>query len=242
MRLKENTLSLLYEEYASGAGKLGMSETEFRRRYKRHCQSLGIVMRQPHAPGRELYLDYSDKRPKLTDPKMGEKTPELFVAVFGASKKTFVCATRTQNLRDWCDVNVKALDFFGGVPELLIPDNLKSAVTRTSVTDGPTINFTYDELAQHYDCRVKPARPRKPKDRALVEGGVLLIQRWILARLRHEIFFSLADLNSRIQDWLLLVNAKPMRWFVGKSRDQLFTEIDLPALKPLPVMPYEYAD
>lgn len=243
MRRAGVTLLLLYEEYAAAAGAGAMSETEFRRRYDRYQRSLGIVMRQPHAPGYRMFLDYSGKRPSLTNLTTGEKTPvELFVAVMGASRKTFVYATRTQRLDDWCEANVRALEFFCGVPKLLVPDNLKSAVDKVTVTEGHVINYTYTKLAQHYDCIVMPTRVRRPKDKAPVEVGVRFAQRWILGRLRNRVFTSLEELNAAIAELLVLMNNKPMRGHGGKSRNQLFDELDRPALKSLPELPFEYAD
>lgn len=237
------TVLLLHEEYAGAAGDGAMSETEFRRRYDRYQRSLGIVMRQPHAPGYRLFLDYSGKRPSILNPKTGEKTPvELFVAVMGASRKTFAYATKTQRLPDWCEADVRALEFYRGVPKLLVPDNLKSAVDRVTVAEGHIINYTYAKLAQHYDCIVMPTRARKPKDKAAVEVGVRFAQRWILARLRNRVFTSIEELNAAIAELLLRMNDKPMRGHGGKSRNQLFDELDRPALKALPELPFEYAD
>ena len=237
------TLLLLHEEYAIAAGDGGMSQSEFRRRFDAYQRKLGIVMRQPHTPGYRLFLDYSGKRPKILDPKTGELTPvELFVAVMGASRKTFVYATYSQKLPDWCEANVRAFEFYGGVARILVSDNLKSAVDRVSPTEGAVINFTYLKLAQHYNSYVMPARPRKPKDKALVEIGVLFAQRWILARLRNRVFTSIEELNVAIAELLDRMNNKPMRGHGGKSRNQLFEELDRPALIPLPELPYEYSD
>lgn len=237
------TLLLLHEEYAEAAGSGAMSETEFRRRYDRYERSLGIVMRQPHAPGYRLFLDYSGKRPSILNPKTGEKKPvELFVSVMGASRKTFAYASATQRLPDWCEANVRALEFYHGVPKLLVPDNLKSAVDRVTVAEGHIINYTYSKLAQHYDCIVMPTRARKPKDKAAVEVGVRFAQRWILARLRNRVFTSIDELNTAIAELLVRMNDKPMRGHGGKSRNQLFEELDRPALKALPELPFEYAD
>jgi transposase len=237
------TISLLYEEYAAATPSGAMSETEYRRRYDRFERSLGVVMRQPRLPGYQLFLDYSGKRPSITHRETGERRPvELFIAVMGASRRTFAYATATQRLPDWCEANVKALEYIGGVPVLLVPDNLKSAVDRVTKTEGHVINFTYSALARHYDCVVLPARPRRPKDKAPVEIGVLFAQRWILGRLRNRTFYSLEELNQAIAELLQRMNDKPMRGHGGKSRNQLFEELDRPALKPLPQHPYEYAD
>lgn len=237
------TILLLHEEYAAAAGEGAMSETEFRRRYRAYQRSLGVVMRQPHAPGYRLFLDYSGKRPHITDLATGERTPvELFVAVMGASRKTFAYATATQRLHDWCEANARALEFFGGVPTLLVPDNLKSAVDRVTAAEGHVINHTYGQLARHYRSIVMPARPYHPKDKALAEVGVLFAQRYIIARLRNRIFTSIHDLNCAIAELLDRMNSKPMRGHRNKSRNQLFEELDRPALKALPEQPYEYAD
>lgn len=237
------TLSLLYEEYTEVTPSGRMSETEFRRRYDRFQRALGIVMRQPRLPGYQLFLDYSGKRPSITDRTTGEQRPvELFVAVIGASRKTFAYATATQRLADWCEANVRALEFFGGVTSILTPDNLKAAVDRVTKSEGAIINHTFSELARHYDTVVIPARPRKPKDKAPVEIGVLFAQRWILARLRDRVFYSIAELNAAITELLVRMNDKPMRQHGGKSRQDLFIELDRPALKPLPQYAFEFAD
>ncbi|TJY61136.1 IS21 family transposase [Sinimarinibacterium sp. CAU 1509] len=237
------TILLLHEEYAAAAGDGAMSETEFRRRLDTYQRSLGIVMRQPHAPGYRLFLDYSGKRPSILDPATGVRTPvELFVSVMGASRKTFVYATATQQLHHWCEANVRAMEFYGGVPRLLVPDNLKAAVDRITAAEGHVINYTYSRLAQHYDCIVMPTRARKPKDKAAVEVGVRFAQRWILARLRNRVFTSIDELNVAIAEMLVRMNDKPMRAHGGKSRNQLFDQLDRPALKSLPELPYEYCD
>lgn len=237
------TLLMLHEEYGEQAGEAAMSETEFRRRYHRHQRSLGIVMRQPHTPGYRLFLDYSGKRPCLVDPVTGEKTPvELFVAVMGSCRKTFMYATESQRLPDWCEANIRALEFFGGVPTLLVPDNLKAAVDRVTKAEGHVINFTFSKLAEHYGTIVMPARPKEPTDKAPVEVGVKLAQRWAIGRLRHRTFTSIGELNEALAEMTELMNDKPMKGFGGKSRNQLFEELDRPALKPLPEKPFEYAD
>lgn len=237
------TLLLLHEEYAGAAGEAAMSETEFRRRYHDYQRSLGIVMRQPRAPGYELFLDFSGSRPSITNIQTGERTPvELFIAVIGASRKTFVYAVATQRLADWCEANARAMEFYEGVPTLLVPDNLKSAVDRVNAAEGHVINFTYSKLARHYKTIVMPARSRKPKDKAPVEIGVLLAKRYILARLRNRVFTSIEELNAAIAELTVRMNDKPMKGHGNKSRNQLFEELDRPALKPLPELPFEYAD
>ena len=237
------TVTLLHEEYAIGLEAGVLSLSEFRRRLARYQRTRGLVMRQIHRPGECLFLDFSGVRPWLTDRATGEITPvELFVAVLGASRKTFACAVPSQKLPDWIAANVKALEHFGGVPTFLVPDNLKAAVTSHKRGEGAVINPTYAECAVHYDALVLPTRVRRPKDKAAVELGVKIVQRWVLARLRHRTFTTLSDLNRAISELLATLNDKPMRGVGGKSRNQLFVEIDAPALKPLPVEPYGYAD
>lgn len=243
LRKRGVTIALLHEEYAQDLESGVMSETEFRRRYQRYARSRGLVMRQARVPGQDLFLDFSGGRPTLTDQETGQTTPvELFVAVMGASRKTFVHAVASQKSVDWIACNAKALEFYGGVPTYLVPDNLKAAVTKVTRGEGALLNMTYAEFAAHYEVMVLPARPRKPKDKAPVEIGVLLAQRWILARLRNRVFFSLPELNAAIAELVDRMNERPMRGCGGKSRQQLFEELDAPALAPLPIEPYEYAE
>lgn len=237
------TVTLLHEEYAGSLVAGVMSETEFRRRLHRYQRTRGLVMRQVHRPGECLFLDFSGMRPSLTHPATGQRTPvELFVAVFGASRKTFVYAVASQTLPDWIDANVKALEFFGGVPMFLVPDNLKSAVISHKRGEGALLNKTYSECAAHYGTTILPARPHTPKDKAHVELGVKIAQRWILARLRHRTFTSLAELNVAISEQLDRMNDRPMRSCGGKSRNQLFDELNRPALSPFPVEPYTFGE
>jgi transposase len=160
------------------------------------------------------------------------RAAQVFVAVLGASNYTFVEATWTQSLPDWIASHVRALDFFGGVPAQIVSDNLKAGVTKACFYD-PVINRTYADMAAHYDTAVVPARPYKPKDKAKAEGGVLLADRWILARLRNRQFFSIAELNAAIRPLLIQLNDKVSR-HLGASRRQLFDQLDKPALTPLP--------
>jgi transposase len=199
-------------------------------------------MRQVHRAGEKAFVDYSGKRLHYTDPQTGERIEvELFVGVLGASSYTFAEATRTQTLPDWCGSHVRMLEYFGGVPTVLVPDQLRSAVREPCRYD-PAINRSYEQLAHHYQTAVVPARPRKPKDKAKVERAVQVAQRWILARLRHEQFFSLAELNVRIREYLDELNARPMRRYGGQSRRELLERLDAPALSPLPDRSYEYAE
>jgi transposase len=164
----------------------------------------------------------------------------MFVAVLGASNSTYAEAPWSQSLPDWIGSHVRTLTAFGGVPEIVVPDNLKAAVIRAHRYE-PEINRTYAALAQHYGFAVIPARAAKPRDKAKVEVGVQVVERWILARLRHHTFFSLAEVNAALQPLVPALNARPFKKLPG-SRQGLFETLDRPALRPLPAQPYEYAE
>jgi transposase len=184
-------------------------------------------------------VDFSGKRPWITDRETSERTQvELFVGVLPASGLIFAKATHTQKLGDWVNVHADAFEFFGGVTRALVPDQLRSAVTEPDAYE-PTINRTYSELARHYGTAVVPARPAKPQDKGAVERGVLTVQRWILARLRHETFFSLAELNERIKQLLEDVNGRPQRLLGGVSRREIFERVERSVLIPLPATRFE---
>lgn len=175
------------------------------------------------------------------DAETGEaRSAEIFIAVLGASNYTFAEATWTQRKEDWIGSNCHAFSFFGGVTTAVVPDNLKSAITTASRYD-PEINPTYQQWAEHYGVAILPARPRRPKDKAKVEVAVQIVQRWILAALRHRTFFSLAELNEAIRELLVRLNNRRFRKLEG-TRASLFAEIDQPALRPLPTTPYEYEE
>ena len=240
LRRKGVTLSLLWEEYR-GVHPDGYGYSRYCELYTRWEGKLSPVMRQRHPAGERLFVDYAGHTIDVINPRTGEvRTAQVFVAVLGASNYTFVEATWTQSLPDWIASHVRALDFFGGVPAQIVSDNLKAGVTKACFYD-PVINRTYADMAAHYDTAVVPARPYKPKDKAKAEGGVLLADRWILARLRNRQFFSLAELNAAIRPLLVQLNDKVSR-HLGASRRQLFEQLDNPALKPLPVAPYVYAE
>ncbi len=199
-------------------------------------------MRQLHRAGEKSFVDYAGKPPGLTDATTGEWRPvELFVMVLGASSYTYAEATRTQQLPDWIASHTRAFAFFGGVPIAVVPDQLKSGVT-TACRYEPGVHRLYAELATHYDTTILPARPAKPRDKAKVEVAVQVAERWIVARLRHEVFFTLPALNDRIAALLTELNAKPMRHYGGASRRDLFERLDRPALRPLPPTRFEYAE
>ena len=240
------TLLLLCTEYQRAAaarqdGVRPYQYSQFCDLYNAWSHTLAYSMRQVHRAGEKLFVDYSGKKPHVVDPKTGEVTEvELFVAVLGASNYTYAEATRSQKKADFVASTIRALEYIGGVPELLVPDQLRSAVSGPDRYD-PEINPTYLELAQHYGFAVIPARPHKPKDKAKVEGGVLLAQRWILACLRNRTFFSLDELNAAIADRLEKLNETPFQKLEG-CRRSAFEELDRPALKPLPGRRFESTD
>lgn len=240
LRRKGVTLSLLWEEYRADHPE-GYGYSRFCELYTRWEGKLSPVMRQRHPAGERLFVDYAGHTIDVIDPKTGEvRTAQLFVGALGASSYTFAEATWTQSLPDWIASHVRAFGFFGGVTAQIVSDNLKAGVTKACFYD-PAINRTYADLATHYDTAVVPARPHKPKDKAKVEGAVLLVERWILARLRNRQFFSLGDVNAAIRPLLDRLNDKVSR-HLGASRRQLFEQLDKPALKLLPVQPYVYAE
>ena len=240
LRRKGVTLALLWDEYRA-VHRDGYGYSRFCELYKRWEGTLSPVMRQRHVAGEQMFVDYAGTTLDVVCPKTGEvMAAQLFVATLGASNYTHVEASWTQSLPDWTASHVRALEFFGGVPAQIVPDNLKSAVIKACLYE-PEINRTYADLATHYDTAILPTRPRKPKDKAKVEAAVLLATRWITARLRNNTFFSLDELNAAIGPLRDQLNAKPSR-HLGASRQQLFEELDKPALKPLPVEPYVYAE
>lgn len=199
------------------------------------------MLRREHRAGEKLFVNYAGATMAVQDPASGEsRQAQLFVAVLGASNYTFAEATWTQGLGDWIGSHIRALEFFGGVPEIVVPNNLRSGVTR-SCRYEPGVNFPYEEMAQHYGIAVVPARPRKPRDKAKIEVGVQVVERWILATLRKRIFFSLGSLNEAIAELLGRLNDRPFRKREG-SRKTVFESLDRPALRALPANRYQYGD
>ncbi len=237
------TMELLWTEYQQAvvggvSGQKPYQYSHFCELYRAHKKKLSPVMRQVHRAGEKAFLDYSGKKPRIVDAITGEVTEvELFVMVLGASNYTYVEATRTQSLDDFVGATVRGLAYFGGVPEILVPDQLRSAVSQPHRHE-PEINATYAELGQHYGTAIVPARPRKPKDKAKVEGGVLIAQRWILACLRNRRFFSLEELNAAIGELLERLNTRPFQKLEG-CRRSAFETLDRTAMKPLPSRRYE---
>lgn len=234
------TVELLWQEYREEFPG-GLGRTQFCEHYNRYKRKLSLVMRQEHKAGEKCFVDYSGNGIPIVDPRTGEITMcELFIGALGASSYTFAHATASQQLPAWLDSHVKMFEFFQGVTELTIPDNLKSGVTKVCRYD-PEVNRSYHDLADHYGTCVIPARPYSPRDKAKAESAVLVAQRWIVAVLRHQTFHSLAEINAAIRICLEKINNKTMR-HLGKSRRELFETIDRPALKQLPRTPFELAE
>jgi len=235
------TLELLHIEYKE-AHPDGYQYTAFCDRYRRWKKRRPVSMRLTHVAGECTFIDYSGKKLHYTDESTGEAVPvEMFVGVLGASSLTYVEATRTQTLPDWIASNQRMYRFFGGVSRAQVPDQLRSAVTKPGWVE-PGVNRTYEALARHYSTSVFPARPRKPKDKAKAEVGVQIAQRWILARMRNETYFSLSELNARIRELNDELNRRAMTGYGGRSRLEIFEEIERVALLPLPQDDYEYAE
>ena len=240
LRRKSVTLSLLWEEYKALHPE-GLQYSWFCDQYRAWAAKLDLVMRQEHRAGEKLFVDYAGQTVGVVDRGTGEvRDAQVFVAVLGASSYTFAEATWTQTLPDWTASHVRAFEFFGGCPELVIPDNLRSGVSRAHRYE-PDLNPTYHDLARHYGVAVLPTRVRRPRDKAKAEVAVQVVERWILAALRNRTFFSLAELNAAIAKLLDRLNTRPFRKLPGSRRSQ-FEQLDQPALRRLPASPYVFAE
>jgi transposase len=241
LKRKHVTLQVLWEEYYA-AHPDGYRYSRWCDLFRRWEGRLPLVMRQSHAGGEKLFVDYAgDTVPVVVDRRTGEiRGAHLFVAVLGGSSLSFACATWTEQFADWAEAHNAAFAFFGGVPQLLVPDNAKVAVIKACHFD-PMLNRSYTDLARHYGTAVLPARPRKPKDKAKVEACVRIVERWVLGRLRNRIFYSLAELNAAIAECLADLNERRVLRQFGRTRRQLFEEVDAPNLKPLPAEPWVHA-
>jgi len=234
------TLRLLWLEYRQ-ANPDGYQYSQFCLRYRRWSGTLDVSLRQTHRAGEKLFVDYAGQTIPVTDPVTGQtREASLFVSALGASSYTFARASFSVDLPSWIEAHVRAFAFYGGVPEIIVPDNLKSGVTRPC-TYEPDINPTYHEMARHYGTVVIPTRVARPRDKAKVESAVQVAERWILAALRNHTFFSLDELNRAVAVKLRELNDRPFQKMDG-SRRSLYETIDRPALKPLPATAYEYAE
>ncbi|WP_423868437.1 IS21 family transposase [Bradyrhizobium sp.] len=224
LRRKGVTLQLVWEEYRAT-----------------HPDGYSPTMRQAHVAGEKLFVDYAGTTIDIFDATTGEvHACQLFVAALGASSYTYAEATATQSLPDWIGSHTRAFAFFGGVPAMVVSDNLKSGITKACFYE-PAVNRAYAEMAAHYGTAIVPARPRKPRDKAKVEVAVQVATRWIIAKLRNRRFFSLPELNAAIRECLVTLNDRVSR-HLGASRRSLFDATDRSALKPLPTAPYVYAE
>jgi transposase len=234
------TLLLLWEEYRAEHAD-GYGYSRFCDLYREWCETISPTMRQVHGPAEKLFVDFAGDTVPVFDAATGvQRLAHVFVAVLGASNYTFAEARWSEGLADWIGLHVNALRTIGGVPKAIVCDNVKAGVTATCRYE-PGINRTYQERAEHYGTAILPARPRKPRDKAKVEVAVQIVQRFVLARLRNRRFFSIDELNAAIREAVADLNARIMRK-LGASRDELFAEIDKPALRALPPMPYQYAE
>jgi len=239
IRRKGVTLQLLNLEYLEQHPD-GYQYSQFCELYRRWQRGIDLVMRQEHRAGEKMFIDYAGQTVAVIERATGVITEaQIFVTVLGASSYTYAEAFPSQELPYWIAGHAHALSFYGGSARLWVPDNLRSGVTKSHRYE-PVINRTYEEMATHYGCAVLPARPRKPRDKAKVELGVLLVERWILARLRNRTFYSFAELNAAIRELIDWLNQRPFKKLPG-SRLSLFEELERPALRPLPATPYEFA-
>jgi len=232
------TRLLLWQEYKADEPE-GWQYSVFCDQYRRWLASQERVLHQNHAPGEKLFVDYAGQTAAVVDRHSGEvREAQVFVAVLGCSNYTYAEASWTQRLPDWLGSHVRALEYLGGCPGAIVPDNLKSAVKRAHRYE-PELNPSYQDFAEHYGVAIVPARAGKPRDKAKVEAGVLVVERWILARLRNRTFFSLGELNAAIGELLEQLNHRPFKKLEG-CRYTRFVELDRPALRPLPPRRYEF--
>lgn len=240
LKRKGVTQFLLWQEYLEQHPR-GYQYSWFCDLYREWRGKLDRVMRQDHRAGEKLFVDYAGQTVPVVNQHTGEwREAQIFIAVLGASNYTYAEATWSQSLPDWIGSHQRTFSFLGGVVEIVVPDNLKSGVHKACLYD-PELNPTYQDMAEHYGVAVIPARVRAPKDKAKVETGVLIVERWILAALRNRTFFSLTELNQAIRQLLVRLNHRPFRKLPG-CRQQLFDSIDQPALRPLPADAYTYAE
>ena len=239
-RHRHVTLQLLWEEYKESQPD-GYQYSRFCELYNRWVQKLDLVLRQDHRVGEKMFVDHAGPTVPIVDRETGQvHEAAIFVAVLGASNYTYAEATWNRNLASWIGSHIRTLEFFQGVPAVTVPDNWKTAVKDPCYYE-PDLNPTYRDFAQHYGTVIIPARVRKPRDKAKVEAGVLIVERWILAALRKYTFHTLAELNLAIRELLVKLNQRKFRK-LDTTREKLFEELERPALKPLPPEPFTFAE
>lgn len=240
LRKKGVTLQLLWIEYKQQYSD-GYQYSQFCKLYRRWEDTLDLSLRQEYRAGEKLFVDFAGKGIEVINPLTGEiKEAEIFVAVLGASNYTYAEAFESQDIPSWITAHIHAFEYFGGVAKIIIPDNLKSGVSKACRYE-PDISPTYQDMAEHYGTAVIPARVRRPQDKAKVEAGVLLVTRWITAALRHHSFFSIPEVNDKIRELLERLNTRKFRR-LDSTRRQLFETLDKPSLRPLPETRYQYAE
>lgn len=236
------TKLVLWQEYCEEDSANAYGYTQFCEHYQKWLKKQKRSMRQHHIAGDKLFIDYCGPTVPIISPDTGEirYNAQIFVATLGATNYTYVEAGRSQKQEDWIMAHVRAFNYIGGVPRLLVPDNLKSAVTKAN-RYAPTLNENYAKMARHYGTAIMPARPYKPKDKSKAENAVLIVERWILMRLRHYVFYTLSDLNIKIKVLMEDLNNRKQRMYSGSRKEQ-FELLDKPALGSLPAYAYEYID
>lgn len=240
LKQKGSTLQVLHGEYMA-EHPAGMAYSHFCNRHRRFTKSLKRYLRQVHIAGDKVFVDYAGPTVKIHDLKTGDvREAQIFVGVLGASNLIYADAVWNQRKENWLASHARMFEYFGGVPTMVVCDNLKSAVTKASRTE-PLIHPSYLDLGNHYGVAIFPARPYKPKDKSKAEGGVLIVERWIYFRLRKRIFTSLTELNVAIRELLEDLNNRPFQKMPG-TRRSAFESLDRPALKPLPAYPYVYRE
>lgn len=241
LKRSDMTKQLLWEEYTRQYPNRCYSYSQYCERYRQWCKQQKRSMRQHHKAGEKCFVDYAGATVPILDPDTGEsREAQVFVAALGASNYTYAEATWTQSLPDWLGSHVRMVEYFGGCTALIVPDNLRSGVSKACRYD-PDLNPSYQQWAEHYQVAVVPARPYKPKDKAKAEVAVQIVERWILARLRHHTFFTLAELNQCISALMEYLNSRPFKQLPG-CRRSAFEQLDKPALRPLPSQPYRYTE
>jgi len=239
LKRKSVTLQLLWEEYKA-LNPDGYQYSYFCERFNKWRAKLNPVLRQVYRAGERNEVDYAGQTMQITDPDTGKTYDAyIFVSVLASTSYTYAEAVLSVDLKSWIASHVRAFEFFGGVTEVLVPDNPKTGVNHPCRYE-PELNRTYEEMASYYGTAVIPARVKRPRDKPNAENGVLIVERRIIAKLRNRTFFSLAELNQAIWAELKLLNEKPFQKLDG-SRASLYEEFEKPALKPLPLKPFEYA-
>ncbi len=242
LKRKNVTKQLLWEEYCQQNPNNHYSYSQYCTIYREWNAKSDLVMRQMHIAGEKLFVDYCGHTIPLYCHGSEEvyANAQIFTAVLGASNYTFAEATLTQELANWVESHARAFDYFGGIPKVVVPDNLKSAISKACKYE-PDINPTYHQLALHYNVAIIPARIYTPRDKAKAEVGVQVVQRWILARLRNHKFYALHELNAAIKLLLQDLNNRKFKKLPG-TRASAFLEMDKPSLQPLPLDRYEYTE